>query len=91
MAGALVDRLGAGAVIVTAGPRGAFLAGPEERNLPAPAVDAVDTTGAGDAFVGVLGAALARGAALGDAVAPAVAAASRSVTQEGSIPSYPRR
>jgi ribokinase len=48
-----------------------------------------DTTGAGDALVGVLGAALAHGLGLEQALRSAVAAASQSVTVPGAAESYP--
>jgi ribokinase len=51
---------------------------------PAPEVEAVDTTGAGDVFNGVLAAELARGAALRGAVDAAVAVAAASVTRPGA-------
>jgi ribokinase len=53
-------------------------------HVAAPAVRAVDTTGAGDTFNGVLAAELARGSELRAAVAAAVAAASESVTRRGA-------
>ena len=81
---ALRARTGA-PVVVTLGEQGALLvddAGSEL--LPAPAVRAVDTTGAGDVFNGVLAAELARGAELRAAAVAAIAAAARSVTQPGA-------
>ena len=78
------------AVIVTAGEAGAFLAADGQvEHLPSPKVDVVDTTGAGDAFIGALAVRLRQGAQLRDAVAFAVRAASLSVTRPGSMPSYP--
>ncbi len=56
----------------------------------APQVDVVDTTGAGDAFVGGLAAAWSRGADRRAALALAVAAGSLAVTREGAQPSLPR-
>jgi ribokinase len=49
----------------------------------------VDTTGAGDAFVGVLAAALATGTALPEALHRAVAAGSLAVEKRGAVPSMP--
>lgn len=73
------------AVVVTLGAEGALVvAGAEAEHLPAPAVDVVDTTGAGDAFCGALAAALAGGATLGDAARTAIAVAADSVTRPGA-------
>jgi ribokinase len=52
--------------------------------IPAPRVDAIDTVGAGDTFVGVLAADLAAGRSLDDAVHRAVVAAALSTTREGA-------
>lgn len=72
-------------VVVTLGAAGALvLDGERAERVPAPAVDAVDTTGAGDALCGTLAAQLAGGAPLGDAVRAAVAAASASTTRPGA-------
>lgn len=79
----LAERVGA--VVVTRGERGARLAqGRSRLDLPAPAVDAVDSTGAGDAFCGALAAELAVGCPLTDAVATATAAGSIAVTAAGA-------
>ena len=44
-------------LVITRGARGASYVGADERfDMPAPAVDAVDSTGAGDVFAGVLAA-----------------------------------
>jgi ribokinase len=56
---------------------------------PAPSVDAVDTTGAGDCFCGALSCALAEGHDLLSAVRSAVAAASVSVTGAGARSALP--
>jgi ribokinase len=78
-------------VVVTVGAAGAVLiTGEGMLHVPAPHVDEVcDTTGAGDALVGVLAAQLAAGLPLADATRLAVAAASLSVTVEGAAESYP--
>jgi len=82
--------LGAGAVIVTLGAAGALLVTRDGvRSMPAPAVQAVDTAGAGDVFCGVLAAALYRGGSVADAVPLAVAAASLAVTRRGTSGAFP--
>jgi ribokinase len=65
------------------------LAGREEMAVAGRLVKAVDTTGAGDCFVGALAAQLAGGAALRDALTFANAAASVSVQRMGAGPSMP--
>jgi ribokinase len=54
-------------------------------------VEAVDSTGAGDAFVGAFAAELARGATVEQAVRLAVRAATVSVTAPGARGGMPRR
>ncbi|RMF88377.1 MAG: hypothetical protein D6741_19330 [Planctomycetota bacterium] len=78
-------------ILVTRGPHGAILRGQVEASIPAPRVQAVDTTAAGDALNGALAVAIAEGLALDDAVRFAVHAASISVTRKGAQPSLPRR
>ncbi|GHH85708.1 ribokinase [Streptomyces sulfonofaciens] len=73
--------------VITLGAQGAVVAG--ARTAPAhlpvlEAVEVVDATGAGDAFVGVLAAELAAGSDLAHAVARGVAAASRTVQVAGA-------
>ena len=81
---ALTARTGA-PVVVTVGADGALLAhGDALERIPAPRVEAVDTTGAGDAFNGALASALAGGAALADAVREAVAVAADAVQRPGA-------
>jgi ribokinase len=87
--GKLLD-LGPRSAIVTLGAQGAILAaGGSPQHFPAPEVEAVDTTGAGDAFVGALAAKLAKGAPLEEAVPYAVLAGAAAVTSEGAQGSLP--
>jgi ribokinase len=72
-------------LVVTLGSRGArWTADGATREVAAPVVEAVDTTGAGDAFAGTLAARLAAGADDEVALADAVAAAAESVTTVGA-------
>lgn len=77
-------------VLVTVGASGAVLLTPGAiDHVSAPRPERVrDTTGAGDALVGVLAAALAQGLELRAAVERAVCAASLSVTEIGAAASY---
>jgi ribokinase len=80
----LADRTGA-PVVVTLGAEGALVVdGDALERVPAPRVEAVDTTGAGDAFNGALACELAGGAALLDAVRAAVAVAAESTRVPGA-------
>ncbi|HWD62927.1 MAG TPA: PfkB family carbohydrate kinase, partial [Humibacter sp.] len=58
-------------------------------SIPAPKVDAVDTTGAGDAFIGVLAASLAEGRDLDDAVRRAVVGGAIATLGPGARGSLP--
>lgn len=89
---AFARRLGL-SVVVTLGARGVAVApiGGEVTRVPAPAVTPVDTTGAGDAFVGAFAFGLASGHGPLDAARFGCAAASDSVTRIGTQSSYPDR
>jgi ribokinase len=79
-------------VIVTLGAAGAIGARRDEvLRVEALSVNAVDTTGAGDCFVGVLASALARGASLHAAMQRAAIAGSLACTVVGAMPSFPDR
>ena len=98
---------GAQSVVVTLGADGAIVAersaeydgegGPDAAptprltNVPAYRVRAVDTTGAGDAFVGAVASELAAGATLVDAVTFATAVSAVSVQRVGAQSSYANR
>ena len=77
-------------VCVTLGRRGVLaLVDGEQLLVPGRAVQAVDTTGAGDCFVGALASQLAGGRPLRDALAYANIAASICVQRMGAAPSMP--
>lgn len=80
--------MGVANVILTLGHRGSWLGG---RLYEAAQVEVVDTTAAGDAFAGYLGAALADGMTLDDALRLAMGAGSLAVTKIGASASVPQR
>jgi ribokinase len=84
---------GAGTALITLGERGALFHSKDRSVHIAPfsAGDAVETTGAGDAFVGGFAASLARGANPLQAARFGSAAAGISVTRLGAAPAMPRR
>jgi ribokinase len=85
-------RRGVGAVVITLGAAGAYIATGELREtIPGWRVEARDTTAAGDVFNGTLAVALAEQLPLAQAVRFANAAAAISVTRDGAQPSAPRR
>lgn len=91
---ALCRRFGGLTLVVTLGSRGCFVSTPEGfEHLPAVAgIVPVDTTGAGDAFVGALAAALAESPGdLSRAARFANVAAALSVTRPGTAPAMARR
>ncbi|EJM94970.1 ribokinase [Pseudomonas sp. GM74] len=82
--------LGAGKVIITLGAQGSLFAdGQRFEHFPAPVVKAVDTTAAGDTFVGGFAAALAAGKDEAQAIRFGQVAAALSVTRAGAQPSIP--
>lgn len=84
-AAALAKRFSCAAV-VTLGGDGSLVADPRGTfRIPASPVDVVDTTGAGDAFVGTLAAELSHGRPLGEAGRTASAAAAVACTVPGAF------
>ena len=82
----------AGNLIVTLGDKGAaFISNNEVIKIEAPTVSAIDTTGAGDAFVGAFSAGLANGLTPIEAVKLGVDRASDSVTKNGTQSSYAKK
>jgi ribokinase len=86
---------GARNAVVTVGAAGAAYHGADcggksPRTVPAFAVQARDTVGAGDAFVGALAVALAGGAVAADAIIAASAAAATAATRPGAQAGMPR-
>jgi ribokinase len=77
-------------VVVTLGAQGALIVGGGDSvHVPAPHVDPVDTTAAGDAFCGALAASLARGEPIERSVRWAVHAGAVAATRRGALASLP--
>ncbi|WP_217209561.1 ribokinase [Streptomyces sp. AC550_RSS872] len=81
------------AVVVTLGAAGSLYVSRDTDpvTVPAPQVTAVDSTGAGDTFVGALAVALGEGRPMPEALAWAAEAAALSVQREGATVSMPYR
>lgn len=95
-AGAELLKRGAGNVVLTLGESGALLVEGVKREpvfefIPAFPVSVIDTTAAGDAFVGALATGLGEGLSLAGAAHFANAVAALSVTRPGAQPSLPYR
>lgn len=94
-AAGLLVGLGCGCVVVTLGSRGSYaqdaraVGDVRELRVEARRVDAVDTTAAGDTFIGALAAGLADGRDLAEAMAFGTAAAAITVTRVGAQQSIP--
>ena len=90
---AALGESGPSTVVVTLGADGArtidLSSGVVSERIPSPRVKAVDTTGAGDAFLASLAFRLAHGDDLGDACAFAVRVGAYAATGEGAQNSYP--
>ncbi|MFJ8826448.1 ribokinase [Streptomyces sp. NPDC102467] len=82
--------LGPRSVVITLGSEGALVADASGSSRVASVkVEAVDTTGAGDAFTAALAWKLGTGASLADAAAYAARVGAAAVTKEGAQASYP--
>jgi ribokinase len=91
-AGVNLRERGPDRVLVTLGAQGVVVVDASgTRHAPARPVQAVDTTAAGDTFIGALAAALCEGRALDDAVALGQAASALCVTRRGAQASIPYR
>ena len=89
-AGERLLQLGAGKVIITLGAQGALLVTAQgHQHYPAPHVQPLDTTAAGDTFIGGFAAGLVRGLEEGEAIIFGQRAAALSVTRAGAQPSIP--
>jgi ribokinase len=88
-----LQKRGTHVVIITLGGRGALIAEGDNpvQHIAAEPVQAVDTTGAGDAFVGSMAYLLAKKFPLAEAVQRSCAIATRSVLKAGAQSSYPAR
>ncbi|MGH3424468.1 MAG: ribokinase [Nocardioidaceae bacterium] len=84
-----VERGAANAVITLAAAGAVLVDRASSVHVAAAPVDAVDTTAAGDAFAGYLGADLARGLDVASALQRAMAAGALAVTRRGASPSLP--
>ncbi len=83
---------GVGAAVVTLAGQGSCIVTADGTSVVPPfPVEPVDTTAAGDTYAGYLGAALAAGRPLTDAVRLATAAGAITVTRQGASPSIPHR
>jgi len=84
---------GVSSVVVTLGEKGALLVQGEQRAYFAPSfsVNVMDTTAAGDSFVGTFSVALAEGISLEAAISRACAAGALATTRLGAQPSIPTK
>jgi ribokinase len=83
---------GAGTVVITLAAEGCLVLDPDQGGplrLPAPHVEALDTSGAGDVFCGCLAGGLAKGMSVTAALKFALAAAAIAVTRPGTLISCP--
>jgi ribokinase len=92
LAGRQLLAAGVGWVVITLGSKGAVCCGKQESHcIEALKVSAVDTTAAGDAYIGALACALSEGRSILEGLHFAGAAAAFSVTRRGAQPSLGTR
>lgn len=84
-------ELGAGTAVITLGAAGSFGLGPdgEPVRVPATPANVVDTTAAGDTFIGALAAGRARGFSLAESMEWGAQASALTVSRLGAQPSIP--
>ena len=81
---------GVGTVVTTLGEKGAVInTVSSETSISPHNVVAVDTVGAGDAFIGALSAEIARGTSISEAAAVGAVAGALATTVRGAVPSLP--
>jgi ribokinase len=92
LAKSLLDKTGSGCVMITVGDKGVVVADRKSiRQIVPPAINTLDTSGAGDAFCAGVAVGLLEGKDLIQAAEWACYVAAFSVAAPGTIPSYPRR
>lgn len=90
--GCTADALGVPHLIITSGAKGADYCGDEGSfHVPAPRVEPVDTTGAGDTYLGYVLAGIDSGQSMQEAMQDAAQAAALQVTRHGASAAIPRR
>ena len=83
-------QFGVKTIVVTQGARGAVLiTSAGERQIPPLGVNSVDSTGAGDAFCGMLAACLSKGESMDFALKASIVAGALATLVEGAVPSLP--
>ena len=90
--GCSADSLGVPHLIITSGAKGADYCGDHGSfHVPAPKVEPVDTTGAGDTYLGYVLAGIDAGQTMQDAMHDAAQAAALQVARHGASAAIPRR